>query len=114
MLYDGRTGVQHAILDGNTITTRRTVAALALAADYLARKDARRLLVLGAGRVASLIWVIIPLVRSRLLDRTMLYTAITRAVETVVSVGDPDLLNEVISMAPRSLQRNSSLNFETQ
>lgn len=58
--------------------------------------------------------VIIPLVRSRLLDRTMLYTAITRAVETVVLVGDPDLLNEVISMAPRSLQRNSALNFETQ
>ncbi|MCG5481593.1 AAA family ATPase [Sinorhizobium alkalisoli] len=58
--------------------------------------------------------VIIPLVRSRLLDRTMLYTAITRAVETVVLVGDPDLLNEVISMAPKSLQRNSALNFETQ
>jgi ornithine cyclodeaminase len=55
MLYDGRTGMQLALLDGNTITTRRTVAASCLAADYLARKDARRLLVLGAGRVASLI-----------------------------------------------------------
>ncbi|MBY3183705.1 ornithine cyclodeaminase family protein [Rhizobium laguerreae] len=55
MLYDGRTGMQLALLDGNTITTRRTVAASALAADYLARKDARRLLVIGAGRVASLI-----------------------------------------------------------
>jgi ornithine cyclodeaminase len=55
MLYDGRTGMQLALLDGNTITTRRTVAASALAADYLARQDARRLLVIGAGRVASLI-----------------------------------------------------------
>lgn len=55
MLYDGRTGAQLALLDGNTITSRRTVAASALAADYLARKDARRLLVVGAGRVASLI-----------------------------------------------------------
>ncbi|MBY5344970.1 ornithine cyclodeaminase family protein [Rhizobium johnstonii] len=55
MLYDGRTGMQLALLDGNTITARRTVAASALAADYLARKDARRLLVIGAGRVASLI-----------------------------------------------------------
>jgi ornithine cyclodeaminase/alanine dehydrogenase-like protein (mu-crystallin family) len=55
MLYDGRTGAQLALLDGNTITSRRTVAASALAADYLARKDARRLLVIGAGRVASLI-----------------------------------------------------------
>jgi ornithine cyclodeaminase len=55
MLYDGRSGTQLAVLDGNTITTRRTVAASALAADYLARKDATRLLVIGAGRVASLI-----------------------------------------------------------
>ncbi|KSV76123.1 hypothetical protein N182_25120 [Sinorhizobium sp. GL2] len=55
-----------------------------------------------------------PLVRSRLVDRTLLHTAVTRAVETVVLVGDPNLLNEVISMAPRSLQRNSALNFETQ
>ena len=55
LLYDGRTGVQLALLDGNTITTRRTVAASALAASYLARPDATRLLVIGAGRVASLI-----------------------------------------------------------
>ena len=55
MLYDGHTGTQLALLDGNTITSRRTVAASALAADYLAREDARRLLVIGAGRVASLI-----------------------------------------------------------
>ncbi|KQW72753.1 ornithine cyclodeaminase family protein [Ensifer sp. Root127] len=55
ILYDGRTGTQLALIDGNTITARRTVAASALAADYLARKDAKRLLVIGAGRVASLI-----------------------------------------------------------
>jgi ornithine cyclodeaminase len=47
--------MQLALLDGNTITTRRTVAASALAADYLARKNSSRLLVVGAGRVASLI-----------------------------------------------------------
>lgn len=57
--------------------------------------------------------IIIPLVRSRLLDRTMLYTAITRAVETVVLVGDPKLLDEVISQSPRSLERNTDLTFET-
>ncbi|WP_442967788.1 ornithine cyclodeaminase family protein [Rhizobium sp. GR12] len=55
MLYDAQTGIQLATLEGNVITGRRTVAASALAADYLARRDARRLLVLGAGRVASLI-----------------------------------------------------------
>ncbi|MBO0126057.1 ornithine cyclodeaminase family protein [Agrobacterium sp. OT33] len=55
MLYDAQTGIQLATLDGNVITGRRTVAASALAADYLARKNASRLLVLGAGRIASLI-----------------------------------------------------------
>jgi ornithine cyclodeaminase/alanine dehydrogenase-like protein (mu-crystallin family) len=55
LLHDGRTGEQLALIDGNSITTRRTVAASALAADYLAREDASRLLVIGAGRVASLL-----------------------------------------------------------
>ncbi len=55
MLYDAQTGTQLAILDGNTITVRRTVAASALAADYLARKDAKSLLVVGSGKVASFI-----------------------------------------------------------
>lgn len=55
MLYDGVTGQQLALLDGNSITGRRTVATSALAASDLARKDATRLTVLGAGRVASLL-----------------------------------------------------------
>ena len=55
LLYDARTGVPLAQLDGNEITSRRTAAASALAATMLARSDARRLLVVGAGRVASLL-----------------------------------------------------------
>ncbi len=56
--------------------------------------------------------VIIPVVPSRLLDRTMLYTAITRAVETVVLVGDIDHINEVIAAVPKSLQRYHCLRFD--
>ena len=52
-LFDANTGVPLAQMDGMQITTRRTVAASALAASYLARADARRLLIVGAGRVAS-------------------------------------------------------------
>lgn len=52
-LFDAATGVPLAQMDGNAITTRRTVAASALAAGYLARSDSRRLLVVGAGRVAA-------------------------------------------------------------
>ncbi len=55
LLYDATTGLPLAQIDGNEITSRRTAAASALAASYLARPDARRLLVVGAGRVASLL-----------------------------------------------------------
>lgn len=55
MLYNGLTGEQLALMDGNTITGRRTVATSALAAQYLSRPDSSRLLVIGAGRVGSLI-----------------------------------------------------------
>jgi len=55
LLFDAATGVPLAQLDGNEITSRRTAAAAALAASYLARGDARRLLILGTGRVAALL-----------------------------------------------------------
>ena len=55
VLYDARTGEPLAQIDGSEITARRTAAASALAARSLARPDSRRLLVVGAGRVATLI-----------------------------------------------------------
>ena len=55
LLYDAHTGVPLALMDGNEITSRRTAAAAALGASFLARTDARRLLVLGTGRVARLL-----------------------------------------------------------
>ncbi len=55
LLHDADTGVPLALLDGNAITAWRTAAASALAASMLARDDAQHLLVLGAGRIASLL-----------------------------------------------------------
>ncbi len=55
LLHDAHTGVPIALMDGNEITSRRTAAASALAASYLARGDARHLLVVGAGRIAGLL-----------------------------------------------------------
>ncbi len=55
LLCDRATGRHLAVLDGGELTGRRTAAASALAADYLARDDARRLLVVGAGHVAGLL-----------------------------------------------------------
>ncbi len=55
VLYSATTGVPLALIDGDAITARRTAGAAALGADFLARKDARRLLVVGAGRIAALL-----------------------------------------------------------
>lgn len=54
-LFDAQTGVALATMDGNEITSRRTAAASALAASHLADANAHTLLVLGAGRVGSLL-----------------------------------------------------------
>ncbi len=54
-LFDANTGVPLAAIDGGELTARRTVAASALAASRLARADARRQLIVGAGRLGSLL-----------------------------------------------------------
>ncbi len=51
-LMDAASGAPLALMDGTVLTRWRTAAASALAADYLARKDARRLLMVGAGSLA--------------------------------------------------------------
>ncbi|MFP1630463.1 ornithine cyclodeaminase family protein [Zhengella sp. ZM62] len=53
LLLDGRTGAPQAIIDGQRLTARRTAAASALAASFLAREDASHLLVCGAGTLAG-------------------------------------------------------------
>lgn len=52
VLFDGKTGVPQAMLDAAALTRRRTAAASALAASYLARPDSERLLVVGTGALA--------------------------------------------------------------
>jgi alanine dehydrogenase len=52
-LFDAHTGVPRATMDGSELTHRRTGAASALAARYLAAGDASRLLMVGTGGLAS-------------------------------------------------------------
>lgn len=52
VLQSGRTGETLAALDGARLTHWRTAAASALAARHLAREDATRLLIVGAGALA--------------------------------------------------------------
>lgn len=55
ILYSAQTGKPETIFDGDSITSRRTAAASALAARFLSRKDSKTLLIVGAGRVANLL-----------------------------------------------------------
>ncbi|MGO4559989.1 ornithine cyclodeaminase family protein [Rhizobiales bacterium 3FA27D7] len=52
LLLDGKTGEPQALIDGQRLTQWRTACASALAASYLAREDASRLLVIGAGALS--------------------------------------------------------------
>lgn len=53
MVYDSNTGIPLGILDASYITCMRTGAAGALGVDSLARKDAKTLMILGAGKQSS-------------------------------------------------------------
>lgn len=53
LLFSGETGEALAALEANVLTARRTAAASALAAKYLAGKNASRLLVVGTGRLSK-------------------------------------------------------------
>ena len=52
LLIDNDTGATVAMLDGTELTRRRTAAASALAASYLARPNSETLLIVGAGALA--------------------------------------------------------------
>ena len=53
LLIDNHTGETVAMMDGTELTRRRTAAAAALAADYLARADATSLVLVGAGALGG-------------------------------------------------------------
>ncbi len=52
ILLDTDTGTPLALMDGETLTLRRTAAASALASRYLSRPDSRHLLLVGTGQLA--------------------------------------------------------------
>ena len=49
--------------------------------------------------------VIVPVVRSRLLDRTLIYTALTRGIEQVVFIGDRAAFDAAVTATPRAHER---------
>lgn len=53
--------------------------------------------------------VVIPVTRNRLLDRTLVYTALTRAIEQVVFLGDRQAFNHAVLNPPSASQRKVGL-----
>ncbi len=62
--FDPATGTPVALLDGEAITAARTAAGSALSVDLLARRDARKLVVIGTGVQARAHLKAVPRVRS--------------------------------------------------
>ncbi len=52
LIFDARSGLLRAIMDGTALTPWRTAAVSALASSFLSRPDSRSLLLLGTGAVA--------------------------------------------------------------
>ncbi|MBU0522780.1 MAG: ornithine cyclodeaminase family protein [Gammaproteobacteria bacterium] len=82
ILYDAATGAPLAILDGDVITSRRTAAASALAAKWLSRPDSSTLLVVGAGRVGSLLPEAYRSVRP--IERVLVWNRLSESADTLV------------------------------
>lgn len=53
--------------------------------------------------------VVVPVSASRILDRTLIYTALTRATRRVVLVGDPSVIRDAIRRPPQASRRSTFL-----
>lgn len=88
-LLDAATGEPRALIDGQRLTLWRTACASALAADFLARKDASKLLVIGAGALAPFLArahsAVRPIRDIRIWNRTVANAA--KVVESLRGVG---------------------------
>ncbi|WP_024587142.1 ornithine cyclodeaminase family protein [Aliihoeflea sp. 2WW] len=82
-LFSGADGRLQAVIEGDELTARRTAAASALAARFLARKDARRLLVVGTGQLSAKVAAAHASVRSY--ERIEIYGRSSEKAEAVVA-----------------------------
>ncbi|THH34403.1 ornithine cyclodeaminase family protein [Aliishimia ponticola] len=115
LLFDGDTGQMTAALDGDALTARRTAAASALAADYLARRDAARLVVVGTGQLAAAVAQAHASVR-RYEDITIWGRSPDKAAAVAGQLADmglPAVMNEDLEAACRSADVVSTVTAST-
>ena len=112
-LMNGSMGRLHSVIDGIAHAT------LDGAPLELSLKDANFLALayaISVHKSQGSQWrrVIIPVFKSRILDRTLIYTAITRASEQVIIVGDRTAFNQAVRDMPKSLRRSVGLGIRLQ
>lgn len=71
VLMDAANGAPLALMDGESLTLRRTAAVSALASRYLSREDSRTLLLVGSGRLAP--EMAVAHCTARAIDRVMVW-----------------------------------------
>jgi ornithine cyclodeaminase len=104
VLFDGTNGLPLAAIDGAAITLWKTAANSALAATYLARKDARTLLMVGAGALAPYLARAHSAVRP--IDRVMIWNRTARNAERMATtLARPGLTVEAVSDLAAAVSR---------
>ena len=104
LLFDTTTGVPLALFDGEELTQRRTAAASALAASYMARTDAATLLIVGTGRLAP--YLAAAHCRMRPLRRVLVWGRSAKGAQALVDklrcqgLGDPAARPVTVDVAP--------------
>jgi ornithine cyclodeaminase len=89
LLFDRQTGEPLCLADAGEITERRTAAASAVATDALARPDARRLAIFGAGAQARSHLDAIPLVRQ--LDEIVIWSRSEASAAALIEAAAPEV-----------------------
>lgn len=112
VLFDGSNGLPLAVIDGAAITLWKTAANSALAASYLARQDARRLLMVGAGALAPYLarahCAVRPIAQLMIWNRT-----VSKAERMAATLARPGLSVEVVSDLAAAVARADILSCAT-
>ncbi len=93
ILNDAKNGLPLALLDGTYITGMRTGASGAVAAKYLARKDARTLGIIGAGQQA--IYQIAAITKVRKIKEIFVFDINDKAIEKLKKVFNKEKIKKV-------------------
>jgi len=107
-LWNGSMGVV-LDADGERVTARLDGMVVELARDELGQIDLAYAISCHKAQGSQWDTVFVPLAPSRLLDRALLYTAVTRARLRVVLVGSRSLLEQTVEQYPTSLARDVAL-----